>query len=85
MLGGIAVPIELATDDGILSFVSTTTVFGTAVDISLSELAIESFFPTNVHTAEMMRRLGEAAGARDGISRSASADTAGSPHHGAQQ
>ncbi|MDZ7842145.1 MAG: helix-turn-helix transcriptional regulator [Gammaproteobacteria bacterium] len=60
-LGGIAVPIELATDDGTLSFVSTTTVFGTAVDISLSELAIETFFPTNAHTAEMMRRLGEAA------------------------
>lgn len=58
-LGGIAVPIELAGEDGTLSFVSTTTVFGTAVDISLSELAIESFFPTNVRTAEAMRRLGE--------------------------
>lgn len=64
-LGGIAVPIELVGGDGTLSFVSTTTVFGTAVDISLSELAIESFFPTDAHTAETMRRLGEASMPRD--------------------
>ncbi len=56
-LGGIAVPIELAAPDGMLSFVSTTTIFGTAVDISLSELAIESFFPTNDFTAATMRHL----------------------------
>lgn len=65
VLGGIAVPIELASGDGTLSFVSTTTVFGTAVDISLSELAIESFFPTDAYTAETMRRLGEAPRRRD--------------------
>lgn len=47
------------------AFVSTTTVFGTAVDISLSELAIESSFPTDTYTAETMRRLGEASMPRD--------------------
>jgi transcriptional regulator with XRE-family HTH domain len=56
---GIAVPLELVTDHGTLSFLSTTTVFGTPVDISLSELAIESFFPADQTTKEAMRRLSE--------------------------
>lgn len=56
-LGGIAVPLELtAADDTILRFLSTTTVFGKAVDISLSELTIESFFPADIQTAEVLRR-----------------------------
>ena len=54
---GIAVPLELATTDGTLSFLSTTTVFGTPVDISLSELAIESLFPADQATAVAMQRL----------------------------
>lgn len=57
MLGGIAVPLELTTEHGNLTFLSTTTIFGTALDISLSELAIESFFPADAFTAEAMRRL----------------------------
>ena len=40
-----------------LSFFSTTTVFGTPLDITLSELAIESFFPADAATAEIMRRI----------------------------
>jgi hypothetical protein len=56
----VAVPFRLATVDGILTFISTTTVFGTPVDITLSELAIESFFPADAATARIMRRLGEA-------------------------
>lgn len=57
MLSGIAVPFVLATDKGALSFLSTTTVFGTAVDITLSELIIESFFPADGETAEIMRQF----------------------------
>lgn len=60
-LGGVSVPLELAIEAGSLSFLSTTTVFGTALDISLSELTIESFFPADPATTEAMRRLGEAA------------------------
>jgi transcriptional regulator with XRE-family HTH domain len=60
---GVFVPLELAAESGTLSFLSTTTVFGTALDISLSELAIESFFPADPSTAETMRRLAETAGA----------------------
>ncbi len=54
---GIAVPLELITEAGQLSFLSTTTVFGTPVDVTLSELAIESFFPANPQTAEALRAM----------------------------
>lgn len=54
-LGGIAIPFELLTDQGTLSFISTTTVFGTALDIALSELVIETFFPADDVTAGIMR------------------------------
>jgi hypothetical protein len=50
-------PFRLATASGILSFYSTTTVFGTPVDVTLSELALECFFPADHATAEAMRRL----------------------------
>jgi hypothetical protein len=48
----------------LLSFFSTTTVFGTPVDVTLSELALELFFPADAVTAEIVQRLaGEAVGA----------------------
>lgn len=52
----IAVPFRLSTDEGELSFLSTTTVFGTPVDVTLSELAIESFFPADAATADYLCR-----------------------------
>jgi len=48
--GGVVVPLRLRTGAGVLSFVSTTTIFGTPVDVTLSELAIESFFPADAAT-----------------------------------
>ncbi len=57
---GIAVPMELRTEIGLLSFISTTTVFGTPVDVTLSELAVESFFPANDETARLLRQIAEA-------------------------
>jgi transcriptional regulator with XRE-family HTH domain len=53
----VAVPFRLATDHGVLSFLSTITVFGTPVDITLSELALECFYPADQATAAAMRRL----------------------------
>lgn len=53
---GVVVPLRLRTEAGTLSFISTTTVFGTAVDVTLSELAIEAFFPADLATAELMRQ-----------------------------
>ncbi|MFC3206382.1 helix-turn-helix domain-containing protein [Aquamicrobium soli] len=55
--GGIAVPLTLASDEGPLSFISTTTVFGTAVDVTLSEVTIEAFFPANPETSRAMAKL----------------------------
>ncbi len=51
------VPFRLITAAGILSFVSTTMLFGTPIDVTLAELAIEAFFPANAETAEAMRRM----------------------------
>jgi transcriptional regulator with XRE-family HTH domain len=50
------VPFKLVTEAGILSFFSTTTVFGTPVDITLAELAVEAFYPADATTAEALRR-----------------------------
>jgi transcriptional regulator with XRE-family HTH domain len=55
----IAVPLRLRTPIGVLSFFSTTTVFGTPVDVTLSELAIEAFFPADQKTAAALRELAE--------------------------
>ena len=38
-----------------LSFFSTLATFGTALDITVSELAIESFFPADAATSEALR------------------------------
>jgi transcriptional regulator with XRE-family HTH domain len=54
---GIAIPFRLRTPRGVLSFLSTTTVFGTPIDITLSELAIEAFFPADEATADAARAL----------------------------
>lgn len=54
---GVAVPFQLATERGVLSFISTTTVFGTPVDITLQELAVESFFPADAQTAAVLSAL----------------------------
>jgi len=56
--GGVVVPVQFVTEAGVLSFISTTTVFGTPVDVTLSELALESFFPADAATAETLRHLG---------------------------
>jgi transcriptional regulator with XRE-family HTH domain len=54
---GVVVPLRLITERGTLSFISTTTVFGTPLDITLSELALESFFPADASTADALRHL----------------------------
>jgi len=55
----IAVPFRLRSSAGVLSFLSTTTVFGTPVDVTLAELAVEAFLPADVATAEALQRLQE--------------------------
>ena len=53
--GSVLIPLQLRTPQGILAFFSTTTIFGTPVDITLSEIALESFFPADAETAELLR------------------------------
>lgn len=51
----IAVPLRIRLAGQALAFISTITVFGTPLDITLSELAIESFFPADAETAIYLR------------------------------
>ncbi|NBB15263.1 helix-turn-helix domain-containing protein [Caulobacter sp. SLTY] len=62
--GGVAIPMRLASDQGPLSFISTTTLFGTAVDVTLSELILETFFAADEHTAKVMGEMAAARAAR---------------------
>jgi transcriptional regulator with XRE-family HTH domain len=48
----LAVPLRMRTESGDLAFISTVATFGTAVEVTASELSIESFFPADRRTAE---------------------------------
>jgi len=55
-LGGVAVPLELYTSQGkLLTFLSTVTTFGTAMDLTAAELSIEAFLPADETTAAALR------------------------------
>jgi MmyB-like transcription regulator ligand binding domain len=51
----IAILLRIRQGPHLLSFLSMTTVFGTPVDITLSELAIEAFLPGDRATAAILR------------------------------
>jgi transcriptional regulator with XRE-family HTH domain len=55
----IAVPLRLRQGATELAFISTKTSFGTAVDVTVAELSIESFFPADPQTARAMHSLVE--------------------------
>lgn len=55
LAASVAVPLRLASEAGVLSFMSTITVFGSPLDITLSELALETFFPADADTAAVLR------------------------------
>lgn len=56
----IMLPFRIHTAAGLFSFYSATTVFGTPSDVTLSELAIESFFPADAETAARVKHLANA-------------------------
>lgn len=58
----IAVPFRIRIGSSVLSFFSMTTVFGTPVDVMLSELALELFFPADEETAAAVSRMASTAG-----------------------
>jgi hypothetical protein len=56
---GVLLPLQLRTPAGELSFISTVTVFGTPHDVTLQELAVESFFPADEFTAQVLAQAAE--------------------------
>jgi transcriptional regulator with XRE-family HTH domain len=58
--GDVVIPFQLMSGDTVLSLIGTTTVFGTPVDITLSELTLEMFFPADAATADALRAAHEA-------------------------
>ncbi|RQO42010.1 transcriptional regulator [Variovorax sp. KBW07] len=59
-LSAVAVPFQVVMPSGVLSFISTITIFGTPVDVTLQELAVESFFPADEQTAAALTALAAA-------------------------
>ena len=55
IVAAMVLPLKLRMGNEILTFISTTTVFGTPLDVTLSELAIESFFPADEATAKALQ------------------------------
>lgn len=64
--GPIQVPLRLRTPLGELSMFSTMATFGTPADVTLSELAIELFYPLDDFTTRTLRGLSGAVEAADG-------------------
>lgn len=62
--GTVAVPLEYRLGDQVLSFVTITAIFGTPLDVTLAELAIESFYPADARTAELLASRDTARAAR---------------------
>jgi transcriptional regulator with XRE-family HTH domain len=53
--GAVVVPLRFRHPAGELSFLSTVTTFGTPLDVTVSELAIEAFFPADSATGKVLR------------------------------
>ena len=50
----VVVPLRYRSDEAELSFISLTAVVGTPMDITVEELAIESFYPADESTAQAL-------------------------------
>ncbi|MBP6406207.1 MAG: helix-turn-helix transcriptional regulator [Proteobacteria bacterium] len=59
-LPGVVMPFRLRTPHGVLSFISTITIFGTPVDVTLQELALETFFPADDFTRAALQAMAAA-------------------------
>jgi hypothetical protein len=52
-----ATPLQIETRLGTVSFLNTTTVFGTPTEITLSELALEMLFPADATTVAIVKSM----------------------------
>lgn len=55
--GDIVVPLRIRHEGRELAFFSTISTFGTPLDVTVSELAIESFFPADPETASVLHNV----------------------------
>jgi hypothetical protein len=51
----VAVPLQLRTEAGVVWLISTITVFGTPIDVTLAELALECFYPAGTVTRDILQ------------------------------
>ena len=58
----LVVPMRCQVRGHEISMFSTTTVFGTPLDVTVSELAIETFYPTDEQSAAVLRAFQDGAG-----------------------
>ena len=54
--GNVVVPLQFRVEGMTLSLLSITAVFGTPLDVTISELAMESFYPADEETARRLQR-----------------------------
>lgn len=59
---GVVMPFKLQTAHGVLSFISTITIFGSPMDITLQELALETFLPADAATAQQLAAMAQTQG-----------------------
>ncbi len=57
----VVVPVRLRHPLGELALFTTIATFGTPVDVTVDELALETFFPADTRTAQRLQRLAEEA------------------------
>jgi hypothetical protein len=55
----VAVPLRLRHNGKDLAFFSMTAVVGAPLDVTVAEVAIESFYPADADTAEALQALGK--------------------------
>jgi transcriptional regulator with XRE-family HTH domain len=60
---GIVLTLRLRSGDDVLSFLTTTTVFGTPGDVTVSELAIEALYPADAATRDQLASAARSASA----------------------
>lgn len=55
----VVMPVRLRHPIGELSMFTTIATFGTPVDVTVAEMAIETFFPADAETARRLQRIAE--------------------------
>ncbi|WP_261570804.1 helix-turn-helix domain-containing protein [Frankia gtarii] len=55
----LALPMRIVVEGHLLTLISTLTTFNTPMDVTVSELAVETFLPADPETAKVLAALGE--------------------------